>query len=298
VTFALPAGVSYWPKSQCGFDASQLRLVIMELDESLASDTNTSRRTELAHTRARGELERAAPPVVAGELVAAITHDLRQPLTAIEMNVSAAIALLGRAAPRVDEAIDALQDALEQERRMRDSLQVLQNLAIRREPQREAFDLAAMVHEVVGLVNTDALARHVSIELDVAAALPPISGDVMLVRQALLNIVLYALEATSLGRTTPGSVRVSVRAAAKRGKSTPNVAAHPADAVEVAVTHFGERGETANVDHWGLALARSVANAHGATIAFESEAAAGVVVVTRWPMRPPEVAPLPSLTDA
>ena len=59
------------------------------------------------------------------------------------MNVSAAIALLGRPSPRLAEAIDALQDALGQERRMRDALQVLQNLAIRREPQREAFDLAA-----------------------------------------------------------------------------------------------------------------------------------------------------------
>src|SRR5258707_556150 len=55
----------------------------MELDESLASDT--PRRTELSRSRAHGELERAAQPVVAGDLVAATTHDLHQPLTAIEL---------------------------------------------------------------------------------------------------------------------------------------------------------------------------------------------------------------------
>ena len=270
----------------------------MELDESTASDKNTSRRTELAQSRKRGELERAAPPVVAGELVAAITHDLRQPLTAIEMNVSAAIALLARPAPRIDDAIDALQDALDQAGRMREALEVLQNLAIRRAPQRESFDVAAMVREVVGLVNTDALARHVPIELDVSDAVPLISGDMMLVRQALLNIVLYALEATSLSRAKNGPVRVRVRPAGWRGGSSTSVVSRAgAEAAEVAVEYFGERGGGAGLDHWGLALARSVANAHGATIAFESDAATGVVVVTRWPMRPPEVAPLPSLDD-
>jgi signal transduction histidine kinase len=270
----------------------------MELDESPSSDTSTSRRTELAHDRGHGELERAASPVVAGELVAAITHDLRQPLTAIEMNVSAAIALLARPAPRIDDAIDALQDALNQESRMREALEVLQNLAIRRAPQREAFDLAAMVREVVGLVNTDALARHVPIELEVLDAVPPISGDIMLVRQALLNLVLYALEATSLGRAKNGPVRVSVRPAGWRsGSSTSVVSRAGAEAAEVVVEYIGAHGEGAGLDHWGLALARSVVNAHGATIAFESDAATGVVVVTRWPTRPPEVAPLPSLDD-
>jgi signal transduction histidine kinase len=270
----------------------------MELDESTASDKNTSRRTELAQSRKRGELERAAPPVVAGELVAAITHDLRQPLTAIEMNVSAAIALLARPAPRIDDAIDALQDALDQAGRMREALEVLQNLAIRRAPQRESFDVAAMVREVVGLVNTDALARHVPIELEVSDAVPLISGDMMLVRQALLNIVLYALEATSLSHAKNGPVRVRVRPAGWRGGSSTSVVSRAgAEAAEVAVEYFGERGEEAGLDHWGLALARSVASAHGATIAFESDAATGVVVVTRWPMRPPEVAPLPSLDD-
>jgi signal transduction histidine kinase len=291
--------VSYWPKSQCGFDGCELRLVIMRFDDALVSDANASRHTELAHSRARGELERAAPPVVAGELVAAVTHDLRQPLTAIEMNVSAAITLLDRAAPRIGEAIDALRDALGQERRMRDALQVLQNLAIRREPQRETVDLTAVVREVLGALQTDALARHVTIELEVPPDVPPISGDTMLVRQALLNVVLYALEATTVSHDSHGLVRVRVRpVGGKSGTSTEAGTGSGAAAVEVAVAYSGGEGEPARLDHWGLALARSVVRAHGATIAFAGDAATGVVVVIRWPVRPPEVVPLPSLADA
>ncbi len=40
------------------------------------------------------DLDRSARLVVAGELVSAITNDLRQPLTALEMNVAAAVRLL------------------------------------------------------------------------------------------------------------------------------------------------------------------------------------------------------------
>jgi signal transduction histidine kinase len=182
---------------------------------------------------------------------------------------------------------------------MRDALQVLQNLAIRREPQRDDVDLAVMIREVVGLVNTDALARHVSIEVDVAADIPLVSGDTMLVRQALLNIVLYALEATSLRRAEHQSVRVNVRPAGWRsGSSTAVPSRFGAESVEVAVSYVGASSEGAGLDHWGLALARSVVGAHGATIAVEGEAAIGIAVVTRWPIRPPEVAPLPSLADA
>jgi signal transduction histidine kinase len=272
----------------------------MALDDSLASNTNVSRRTELAPSRPPGDLERATEaPVVAGELVAAIAHDLRQPLTAIEMNMSAAIALLERPTPRVEDAADALRDALDQERRMRDALEVLQNLAMRREPHRETFDLGAIAREVVALVATDAVARNVPIEVQIAPDLPSVSGDTMLVRQALLNILLYALESASHAGAVRRPVRVAVhRAPRQHGASETPTPVDDDESAEVSIAHFGEPGDRSGTEHWGLALARSVVSAHGATIAFEGDVANGVAVVTRWPMRPPQVAPLPSLADA
>src|SRR5215510_12844028 len=101
------------------------------------------------------ERERASRLALAGELVTAVTHDLRQPLTAIEMNISAAMQFLRRSTPAIDEALDALDDALGQQRRMRDALQVLQDLAVRREPLREPCDVGAALRDVVTLVADD-----------------------------------------------------------------------------------------------------------------------------------------------
>src|SRR6185369_7040996 len=156
------------------------------------------------------EIERATRLTVAGELVIAVTHDLRQPLTAIEMNISAAMQFLRRANPVIQEALDALEDALGQQRRMRDALQVLQDLAVRRDPLREPCDVGAAVRDVVTLVQDDAFNRHVPVELSIAADVPLASADPMLLRQAFLNMLLDALEATSVSADKHAPVHVAV----------------------------------------------------------------------------------------
>jgi len=206
---------------------------------------------------------------LAGELVTAVTHDLRQPLTAIEMNISAASALLRRSSPVIADALAALDDALVQQRQMRDSLQALQDLVIRRAPRREACSVAAAVRDAMTLVQGDSLARHVFVEVDVDPSVPAVSGDPVLLRQALVNVLVDALEATSLSKRRDAPITIAVR--------------RIDDSVEIAVNHFGVRAAGAGLDDWGLALARSIVAAHGATIALTGTAETGVSVVTRWP---------------
>ena len=212
-------------------------------------------------------------------MVAAITHDLRQPLTAIEMNVAAALRLLepredGAAldAPRLGEALAALRDALAEQRRMREALQVLQDLAARREPSFRPLDLEASVRDVVKMVSSDAFARHILIDVQTRSSLPWISADEALVRQALLNVFIDALEATSQSGHNEKVIVVTLDA-------------HDADAVDLVVTRFGRRREDATFGGWGLALARSVADAHGATLTMTGEPESGVAVTIRWPVR-------------
>jgi signal transduction histidine kinase len=228
---------------------------------------------------AHRDLEQAARLVVAGELVASITHDLRQPLTAIEMNVAAALRLLEKSSPqdaapdasRASEAIAALRDALAEQRRMREALQVLQDLAAMREPSFGPVNVDTCVREVVRLVSSEAFARHIRIDIVSAGGVLTISADEALLRQALLNLLIDALEATTQSERGQGPVVVEIRP-------------FRASAVDVVVTHYGVRREAAAVDGWGLALARSVATAHGASLTMTGDPIGGISVVTRWPV--------------
>jgi signal transduction histidine kinase len=223
-----------------------------------------------AGNRQSSESERLARLATAGELVGGIAHDLRQPLTALEMNVSAAMRLMRQSPPRLPEAIEALTDALEQQHRMREALQVLEDLVNHRQPCCDTFDIAPVVREVLALTHSDAMARHIAIELDVRDPIPPIVGDVTLVRHALLNIVLAALEAPASRDHEPASVGVTVSAAD--------------DAVEVTVRRAGIRPGDVVFDASNIALAGSVTDAHGATLTLAPTADAEVLI-TRWPRR-------------
>jgi signal transduction histidine kinase len=221
--------------------------------------------------RQSADTEEVARLAVAGELVGAITHDLRQPLTAMGMNVSAAIRLLSLTPPRLRDAIDALGDVLVQQRRMGEALRVLEDLSHRREPDWHAFDVVALVREVISLVRSDALARHVALELTVRGVVPPIIGDVTLVRHALLNVALTALEATSMSGRDVAAVSVTVH--------------HAGEFAEVIIRHPGTHQDTSDGQGSALALARSVIDAHAATIVVKNEPGADATVIMRWPLR-------------
>ena len=61
----------------------------------------------------RAETPTTALP--ARQVIAELSHDLRQPLTTITMNLQCAMRLLRSPAPRLDDAIEALSDCLHSE---------------------------------------------------------------------------------------------------------------------------------------------------------------------------------------
>jgi signal transduction histidine kinase len=229
------------------------------------------------------DVERVSRLIVAGELVTAVAHDLRQPVTATEMNVSAALRLLTScidepSSPKTKSAFAeigaALNDALVEQSRMRVALQVLEDLVRHREPLFASVDVAAIVHEVRQLVTSEISARHIMVELNVPSPGPSIVADGTLVRQALLNILINALESTSASHHPAGPIRIAVQSG-------------DADAVTIVVTHFGsENGSEDSADH-ALALARSVASVHGASLGIEGNPESGIAIITRWPVRRP-----------
>jgi signal transduction histidine kinase len=213
------------------------------------------------------ESDRGVHFEVIGELIASVAHDLRQPLTAMGMNLSAAIHFLRRARPDVREAIAAIEDASGQQRRMRDALLVLEELASRREPRRERCDLASIVRDAVSLVQVDASVRHVPIVIDVESPSTAVSGDRMLIREALLNILSHALETASLETEEPKAVRITVRCVNEK--------------CQLAIAFAEPRVYPKGRDAWSLALARSVASVHGASLTLEPSSD-GTRIVTTW----------------
>jgi signal transduction histidine kinase len=238
--------------------------------EQQAPRTSTHAALDGAALGILGERETPLPVHRDGDLVSVITHDLRQPLTAAELNVAAAIHYLQRREPLPVEAIAALVDAQGQQRRLRDAIRALHSLSEFRAPIFSTTDAVSIVWDVVRVAAAEATARQVPVRLVVYPPIPPVAADAVLLRQALLDIANGALDAVAR-RAVPGSsVTIEVR---------PLTAS-----VEIVVTHAGSRPNAALLDSWAATLARSVVAGRAATIAVEDDAARDVRIVTRWPI--------------
>jgi phosphoglycerate-specific signal transduction histidine kinase len=215
--------------------------------------------------------------LIAGRLVRAVAHNLRQPLMALEMNLATVLKLTKHESLDIALVREAIEDARLAERRMAVSLQALEDLATPRRRRHEPIDIAAIVLETARLVGTNAKPSSVRISTHIEADLPPLIGDEAMVREALLSLILSAVD--GVAATTPGmQAPARIITLARR-----DGASH----VAVVVEHpIGDRnGDLPEGANWDTSIAQAAVALHQGSLALEHDAGVSRAI-TRWPVRP------------
>jgi signal transduction histidine kinase len=220
---------------------------------------------ELAMQRLQQELTHVGRVSMLGEFAASLAHELNQPLAAIVANAHVALRFLAADnAVDVNELRELLKDIEIDGKRAGAMIRRLRGLIKRDDSEFSLVDLNAIVGEVAALVKNDAVARNVSLRLELAAGLPNVRGDRIQLQQLLLNLVLNGFDAMRDSRTGGQTLVIST-------------AKGSADGVTVAVQDSGIGIDDKDVDHifdalyttkpgglgMGLAIASRIANAHG-----------------------------------
>lgn len=227
-----------------------------------------------------------------------VAHELRSPLAAID-NLLRVVAdgLQGEIPPQVAETVAQAR------RRTRALLAVVKDLlllAAAREAggQREmgSVDLKETLEAVVTLLAPDAESRGVVLDTHLAPDLPQIGGDSEGLETLFTNLVANAV------KYSPEGGKVDIRATANRADVEIRVAdsgigIDKADQERIFDEFYrtpDARSHTADGTGLGLAIAKSVVDAHGGTIAVESEKGKGATFIVRLPAgrrKPDGVAP-------
>jgi len=241
-----------------------------------ATDITARKHAELELAQQRNELARLARVAVMGELTASLAHELNQPLTAILSNVQTALRLLDDPVPDMMEIREILADVVSDDQRAGEIIRRLRSLLKKSELKFETLDINTVILEVIGLIRSDALIRHVSVELRLAPDTPKVRGDRIQLQQLLLNLAINALDAMRdvpvserrLGIVTTQndarSVQVSVQDSGKGIR---------ADQLEkVFEPFFTDKPHGMGM---GLAICRSIADVHGARIWATNNAGRG-----------------------
>ncbi len=142
-----------------------------------------------------------------GEWVAGVVHELRNPLSAIKMNLK----ILSRKNSGDASVEEHLQIAQEQTLKLERMLSDLLEYSKPVKGKIEALEMGAVIREAAAYLQEFSHARGVSIELQITPEMPPLQGDKDLLIQALTNILRNAVEAYDGSRG--GTVTVTVREA-------------------------------------------------------------------------------------
>jgi C4-dicarboxylate-specific signal transduction histidine kinase len=163
--------------------------VVRDISERVrANEEALQHREQLAHIMRVASM---------GELTASLAHELNQPLTAVVSNAQAAQRFLASDEPDLDEVGGALADIAENGLRAAGVIRGLRALLRKGDLKQEPLDINQIVSEVVPLVESEAVLNKVSIDLQMADALPRVSGDKIQLEQVVLNLLLNGIEALS-----------------------------------------------------------------------------------------------------
>jgi PAS domain S-box-containing protein len=215
------------------------------------------------------------------ELVAFISHDLRDPL----QSISAATATLRLGPQTADnaESLESITRASAQMRRLvQDLLDVSMLEAGRLPVNREPVDLRDLILEVQTLALPQIKASQTGIETRLAADLPCLAVDRHRILQVLLNLVGNALKFVGPGgRVTIG---VDRQADAVRIWVHDNGSGISVDQLDRVFDRFWRAGHGAGAG-LGLAVAKGIVEAHGGQIGVTSESGAGTLFFFTLPLQ-------------
>jgi PAS domain S-box-containing protein len=230
-------------------------------------DIGERKQAELDHQLQSLELARVGRLAVMGELAASLAHEVNNPLGAMVTNASAGQRLLSRGQLCTEELRELLADIVADGQRAREVVQGIRNMVRKSEASHALVDMKDVIRDLLRIVRADAIARKVNL----AAEVDPNPGIVMADRvqllQVLLNLTMNAFEAVTVmraearrvvvraERVQDGKICVSVR---DSGPGFPNGIAD-----QLFVPFFSTKAEGTGM---GLAIARSIVEAHGGTL--------------------------------
>ncbi len=191
---------------------------LVQANRALQSEVTERGRAERELRAAQQELVQAAKLAVVGQMAAGVTHELNQPLSALDALAATTSAYLAHA--RIDDAQDNLVRMRDLVARMGRITGQLRSFSRRSEGRVEGVVLSDALGNACFLVDSPLRQHGVSLDRSAVPATLRVAFDPTRLEQVLVNLLRNAIDATR-GRADPaiavsavqegGRVRLSVR---------------------------------------------------------------------------------------
>jgi len=280
--------------------AAAFNKMAADLDRANQELTDWARTLEERVARKTGELRQAEDHLLAsekmaalGKLAATVAHEVNNPLSGILTYTRLTLKQLEAEAPepaRRAEMISQLRIIERESRRCGEIMRNLLTFARQAPPQREPNQVNELAERALALVRHQVELQGIELVTRLAPDLPPVSCDANQIQQVALTLLVNAVEATPRG----GRLEVSTEADAEEKTVRLRVRDTGAGIAPDVLPHIFEPFFTTKEDQHrtglGLAVARSIAEQHGATLEARSRPGEGTEFILNLPAGAAELA--------
>ncbi len=213
-----------------------------------------------------------------GQLTASIAHEINQPIAAVVSNAQAALRWLDMKPPNPQEVRESLGRIVKDGRRASEVIKRIRALVSKAPPRKEQLGINDVIREAVALTHSELRRNGISLRTQLTDGLPLVPGDRVQLQQVLVNLIVNAIEALSVGDGMRELTIVSDEA--------------PSNYVFVEVQDTGPGLDAADLDRlfqsfyttkpdgmgMGLAISRSIVEAHGGRLSAAPNEPRGAIL--------------------
>lgn len=223
------------------------------------------------------QVQRAQRLAALGRLAGGLAHEIRNPLAIVRASAQMLHQQIGTQ-PVYAEYTQVIQTEIDRVDRLVEQLLTYARPTVM---HRAPIDIGALIERTFSLVHPYATQQHVHLTIDSADKLPTIDGDSELLHQALVNLMLNAIQATPPG----GQVAVTGRVKNNRHSVQIMIAdtgcgIQPIDVPKIFDPFFTTRDDGTGL---GLSIVQQIVQEHGGTVEVYSELGHGTQVVLDLP---------------
>lgn len=218
----------------------------------------------------QSELAHASRVSAMGEMAAQFTHELSQPLTAISTFAEGATEILSARGGDSDSALTAVRMIAAQATRATEIIRRTRRFIEKHEHEKTRADVNGLIRDAAELIRGEANRRNVDMRLRLTDSLPAVFADVVQIQQVIVNLARNGIDAMSANEParrqlvistepSPEGVVVSVE---DSGSGIP-----PDVHARLFEPFFTTKSDGLGI---GLAICRSIVEAHGAQLSVSS----------------------------
>jgi signal transduction histidine kinase len=245
---------------------------------ALQDEYGRRREAESIAARMRGRLARFSKERSLGAMAAAISHEINQPLIAIQNYAQAARRRVQGDVddkPRLIELFAKIEGQAERAGAITQRVRSLVNDA---EPQLSPTPLYPLLEEIIRMMEPEIESRGFHIDCEPAGDLPEVLADALQVQLVLVNLLHNSMQSIGSGDQYDKRVSVDMRAINDREVQVSVTDRGPGVAPDRVADIFEPLySGTSGGMGMGLAISRAIIEAHGGRLWYEPNPAGGAI---------------------